>query len=190
MKWFKHHTDAHNNLKFQKIFNEFGSEGYGLFWVCVELVGREGENFRISTKKDWISYLVKNSTIPQDKLKKILTAFGEIGLVDKKALNKGELYLPKLQERVDEYTDKVGRKSRQDRESVGKEEKRTEQIRKEEMLISQLKSWNETQSSPLQAFIPENIVRKHGVEKVGALIKKYGEQNKGGFSVFLNSLKE
>ena len=131
MKWFKHHTDAHNNLKFQKIFKDFGSEGYGLFWICVELVGREGNNFRVSAEKEWFSYLEKNSGIERKKIKTILQAFADTNLVDKKALNKGELYLPKLQERVDEYTDKVGRKSRQSPDIVGKEEKRTDKKRRD-----------------------------------------------------------
>ena len=131
MKWFKHHTGAHNNLKFQKVFKDFGSEGYGLFWICVELVGREGNNFRISAEKEWISYLEKNSGIEEKKVKSILVEFGEVNLIDKKALNKGELYLPKLQERVDEYTDKVQRLSRQSPDNVGKEEKRTDKKRRD-----------------------------------------------------------
>ncbi|MCR4307097.1 MAG: hypothetical protein NUV80_00895 [Candidatus Berkelbacteria bacterium] len=61
--------------------------------------------------------------------------------------------------------------------------------KEEEYLCSQLKDWNERQSSPLPAFKPENIVRKYGVEKVGALLKRYGEQN-NGFSRFLSSLTE
>lgn len=133
MKWFKHHTDAHNNLKFQRVFSEYGSEGYGLFWICVELVAREGVNYRISAKKEWISYLQKFSEIEKEKLKKILGLFSDLNLVDKKALNKGDLYLPKLQERVDEYTDKVQRKSRQGRDNVPLEQNRTDKIRKEEM---------------------------------------------------------
>ena len=142
MKWFKHHSDAHNNLKFQRLFNDFGSEGYGLFWICVELVAREGTNYRISAKKDWISYLQKFSGIEKERVKKILVLFGELNLVDKKALNKGDLYLPKLRERVDEYTEKVGRKSRQGRDNVPLEQNRTDKNKTEESNVGKKPFFN------------------------------------------------
>jgi len=47
-----------------------------------------------------------------------------------------------------------------------------------------LKKWNDNQSSPLEAFKPENIVNKYGVGKVEKLVKEYGQS--GGF---LNSYR-
>ena len=52
-----------------------------------------------------------------------------------------------------------------------------------------LKDWNERQSSPIQFFKPENIIKKHGIEKVDKMIKQYGQMN-GGFSRFLQALKK
>jgi len=51
-----------------------------------------------------------------------------------------------------------------------------------------LKMWNDAQSSPIPDFMPENIIRKHGVEKINSLIKEFGQRN-GGFSSFLKALK-
>mgnify|MGYP001589019126 CR=1 FL=1 len=59
---------------------------------------------------------------------------------------------------------------------------------KEEEICLQLKDWNERQASPLQVFVPENIVRKYGVGKVAGLLAEYGGRN-GGFSGFLQALK-
>jgi hypothetical protein len=59
---------------------------------------------------------------------------------------------------------------------------------KEEQMILLLKNWNEKQNSPIREFNPTNIVNKHGPEKVGVLVKTYGQRN-GGFSQFLQALK-
>lgn len=52
-----------------------------------------------------------------------------------------------------------------------------------------LKDWNERQSSPMPFLVPRNIIRKHGVEKINGMIKKYGKEN-GGFSKFMQALKD
>ena len=69
---------------------------------------------------------------------------------------------------------------------VHKEELKKNQ---EEEVCFFLKEWNEKQSSPVPAFVPENIVRKHGAEKVAGLLEEYGQRDKG-FSSFLQALKE
>lgn len=51
-----------------------------------------------------------------------------------------------------------------------------------------LKNWNERQNSPIPNFLPENIIKKHGTEKVAKMIEQYGKIN-GGFSQFLRALK-
>ena len=37
MKWFKHYTDASNNDAINRLEQEFGYEGYGVYWKIVEL---------------------------------------------------------------------------------------------------------------------------------------------------------
>jgi hypothetical protein len=55
-------------------------------------------------------------------------------------------------------------------------------------LLFQLKDWNERQSSPIPNFKPENIVNKHGAEKIDKLIKEFGREN-NGFHLFLEELR-
>jgi hypothetical protein len=55
-------------------------------------------------------------------------------------------------------------------------------------LIVTLKDWNDCQPAPLSGFVPENIVNKHGVEKVQKLVTQWGKEN-GGFQKFLGALK-
>lgn len=38
MKWFKHFSKAHRDTKIKKLINEFGSEGYAVYFYCLELI--------------------------------------------------------------------------------------------------------------------------------------------------------
>ena len=83
-----------------------------------------------------------------------------------------------------------------------KEEKREDKIKEEDVVSSnkhdgsdesklefELNDWNSRQPSPVENFKPINIIRKHGVEKVGGLFKEYGPKN-NGFYLFLKGLGE
>lgn len=63
-----------------------------------------------------------------------------------------------------------------------------EPFKKNKSICLILKNWNERQTSPIPSFKPENIVNKHGSEKIQMMIGQYGKVN-GGFSLFLKALK-
>lgn len=45
MKWFKHDTDANQDAKLQNVLLDYGLEGYGLYWYCIELIaGKVDQN--------------------------------------------------------------------------------------------------------------------------------------------------
>lgn len=131
MKWFKHESDAQSNIKLQAVIDRYGLAAYGYYWACLELVANQGEQYRIKREKRWEIHLKKILNIEIDEQKKYLSMFARKNLIDKDSLKKGELYIPKLEERCDEYTEKVKRKSRQAPDNVGLEEKRTEEKREE-----------------------------------------------------------
>ena len=134
MKWFKHDTDAHTDLKIQSIIRKHGLQAYGLYWICNELIGKENdESFEISSKNDWKFYILNQTGINEKDLEKLLSALGECGLIDEKRLKKGTLCNKKLQDRADEYTKKVRRMYGQSTDNVRVEEKRIEENRKEEI---------------------------------------------------------
>lgn len=143
MKWFKHETDAHTNLKLQAVIDKFGLEAYAYYWMCVELVALQGENFTISSSKLWKVYLKKISGLELEKQELFLQYFSSLSLIDEKALKKADLFIPKLAERSDDYTNKVRRKSvhstdivrtqsEHGTDNVPLEEKRTEKKRREQ----------------------------------------------------------
>lgn len=38
MKWYKHDSNAHMDAKLQDVLLDYGLEGYGLYWYCLELI--------------------------------------------------------------------------------------------------------------------------------------------------------
>lgn len=118
MKWFKHLSDARTNLKLIQVVMKHGIEGYGLWWMCVELVAQQGEKNRIKKEKCWKMTLARDSMMSEERLMTLLQAFGEYRLLDKIGLEMGDLYIPSLKEYGDEYSEKVRRESRHQRDKV------------------------------------------------------------------------
>lgn len=137
MKWFKHYSDSHTNLKLRDVLAEHGMEGYGFWWVCVELIAQQGTNFRIKSDKNWKKTLSFDTRIEIKKIDALLNYFSETNLIDKKALENGDLFIPKLKDYGDEYTDKVRRLSRQGTDTIVLDKTRTEEIRLEQNKIFQ-----------------------------------------------------
>lgn len=107
---------------------EFGLEGYGYYWACLELVGTQGdEKFSIPQDKSWKTYLKKITGLSVDKQDAYLDYFANLNLIDKKSLTKGILSIPKLKERSDDYTNRVRRMSEHSSDKVPLEENRIEE---------------------------------------------------------------
>lgn len=114
------------NLKLQSVIEKFGLIAYGYYWACVELVGKEGDQYKVSGKKDWKIFFKKFLNIEIETQDTFLNFFAEKDLIDRRALEVGNLYIPKLEERCDEYTEKRKRLSRQAPDNVGLEQIRTD----------------------------------------------------------------
>lgn len=97
---------------------EFGIEGYGTFWLCLELVAQQGEEFSIKSGKNWKKALSAVTRIDIGKIENILSTMAELNLIDKKALKHNVLSIPKMEEYCDEYTKRVRRVSEQSTDNV------------------------------------------------------------------------
>jgi len=104
MKWFRHQTDSYTNLKHREIMEEFGLEGYGFYWVCCELVGQQGEKYRLKNSKGWLKALKNTSNLSEEKINKFLNKFAFLNLISANALKDKELYIPKMRDYSDDYT--------------------------------------------------------------------------------------
>ena len=54
MIYFKHKVNAHRNENLAVIIDEFGLEGYGLYWIIVEIIAEQMRGDKI--KKTWVEY--------------------------------------------------------------------------------------------------------------------------------------
>ena len=122
MKWFRHDSDAHNNLKFQELLDRYKMIGYGVWWVCCELVANQSDpkkgGFSISKKKNWTKRLRKITGISGSTLDGILQLLAESNLISKKALKSGSLSIPKMKDRMDDYSERVRRVFEQSKNNV------------------------------------------------------------------------
>lgn len=193
MKWFKHESDSHSNIKLQAVIDEFGVAAYGYYWACVELVASQGENYRIKREKRWDIYLKKMLNIEIEQQKTYLVFFARNNLIDKDSLKKGDLYIPKLSERSDEYTAKVRRKSGHTMDNVGLEQNRTEKNR-EERLSASLTYLFKIPDGDMQEFLGRFDVSEKGIrskaEDLALWCKANGKVKKDYKSTLLNALKK
>uniref|UniRef100_A0A6H2A1K1 Lin1244/Lin1753-like N-terminal domain-containing protein n=1 Tax=viral metagenome TaxID=1070528 RepID=A0A6H2A1K1_9ZZZZ len=139
MKWFKHLTDSHANGKMRQILRKHGLEGYAFCWVCRELIGKEGNGkYRINSEKEWKLTLKDITGLTEEKINSYLTYQAEIDAIDAKALEKGDLYIPKLKEYGDEYSTRI---SRQTPDNVG-----VDKIRLDKIILEYIKlqGWEES----------------------------------------------
>lgn len=195
MKWFKHQSDAYSNLKHQQVLADYGLSGYGFFWVCVEFIAQQGINNRIKSDKNWkktLSFITRES---EEEIEKLLFSFASVGLIDEKALKNKDLFIPKMRDYSDEYTDKIRRKSRQGRDNVGLEEKRIDKNRREEEtpLIRSIKYLSELPENDLQEFTTRFVARSEEVKSKAEDLRLYCEQKGKKYlnyrSFLINALK-
>ena len=105
MKWFKHDCDMHTDLKIQSLMTKYGLEGYAVWNLCLEMVGKEGKKGKIDGQLRWQEGLMKIIEWSDNgKMKDILNYMAELGLINSKALKYGNLHIPRFIKRVDDYT--------------------------------------------------------------------------------------
>ena len=81
MKWFKHDTDASMDAKLQDVMLDYGLEGYGLYWYCIELIAGkvDAENLTFSLEHD-ARIIARNTGSTTQKVTEMMTRFVSLGL--------------------------------------------------------------------------------------------------------------
>ena len=136
MKWFKHDTDASDDIKIRRLEEEYGNDGYAVFFKTLEIVGKEGAKSRLNLEKYPKKWISSRCHISEEKLSEILEFMSKISLLCPKSLKKNILYLPKFQERADEYTKRLRRRYGQATDNVPLEENRIDKNRREKIQLS------------------------------------------------------
>jgi len=137
MRWFKHDCDMHTNLKIQTLIEKEGAEGYAIWNLCLEMVGKEGKAGRINGQKRWKKGIMKVfQWSDEGRLNKILNTLADVRLINSKSLNYGNLHIPEFKKRGDDYYRRQLRTlSEQDTENVRVDKNRIDKIRLEYIRI-------------------------------------------------------
>lgn len=83
MKWVKHDTDANQDAKLQNVLLDYGLEGYGLYWYCIELIaGKVGkENITFELEHD-ARVIARNTGSTTQKVEEMMKYFVTVNLFE------------------------------------------------------------------------------------------------------------
>jgi hypothetical protein len=111
LKWFKHESGASLDAKLQEVLLDYGLEGYGLYWYCLELIAGNvtPDNLTFELEHD-ARIIARNTSSTTQRVQEIMKRFVELGLFES---YEGIVKCLKLAKKTDEYTAKLLSKSRQ-----------------------------------------------------------------------------
>ena len=83
MKWFKHDSDANLDDKLQHLMLDYGLEGYGLYWYCLELIANKFDinNINFDLKHD-ARIIARNTGSTEERVSKMMIKMVELGLFE------------------------------------------------------------------------------------------------------------
>tara|TARA_R110002124_G_C8884156_1_gene508673 strand:+ start:340 stop:1101 length:762 start_codon:yes stop_codon:yes gene_type:complete len=149
MKWIKHDTDANQDAKLQNVLLDYGLEGYGLYWYCIELIAGKVSKDCITFELEHDARIIaRNTGSTPKKVEEIMTYFVDSGLFENssgmitcmklaKRLDKSMTSNPEMRNIIESLKlnshDKVMTQSEKPmQDKIRLEESRREQIREEE----------------------------------------------------------
>lgn len=108
MKWFTHDCDMHTDLRIQQLIEKEGLEGYAIYNLCLEFLGKEGKKGRLKVDSRWQQGLLKVcGWSDKGRLDKVLNTIASVGLICPKSLKYGNLYCKNFMKRADNWTKRV-----------------------------------------------------------------------------------
>ena len=83
MKWFKHDSNANADSKLQNVLLDYGLEGYGLYWYCIELIAGkvDADNITFSLEHD-ARIIARNTGCTPQKVEEMMRYFVSVGLFE------------------------------------------------------------------------------------------------------------
>jgi hypothetical protein len=107
MKWFRHQSDANMDAKLQEVMLDYGLEGYGLYWYCLELIAGNvaPEKLTFELEHD-CRIIARNTGSTPQRVQEMMTQFIKLGLFEE---SQGRITCLKLAKASDDYTAKLVR---------------------------------------------------------------------------------
>ena len=83
MDWFRHDSNANLDDNLQEVLLDYGLEGYGLYWYCIELiVGRvAADNITFELRHD-ARVIARNTGSTPQKVEEMMKRFVDVGLFE------------------------------------------------------------------------------------------------------------
>jgi len=99
MKWLKHDADANQDAKLQNVLLDYGLEGYGLYWYCIELIAGKVDKDNITFELEHDARIIaRNVGSTAQKVEEMMRYFVDIGLFED---SQGTITCLKLARRLD-----------------------------------------------------------------------------------------
>tara|TARA_R110000772_G_C13310322_1_gene440462 strand:- start:40732 stop:41592 length:861 start_codon:yes stop_codon:yes gene_type:complete len=99
MQWIKHDTNANQDAKLKRMRMKYGLEGYGLYWYCLELVGAEVSQTKLTFELEHDAEIIAFDTgIHHERVNEMMAYMVNLGLFEE---NNGVLYCLTLAKRLD-----------------------------------------------------------------------------------------
>lgn len=99
MRWIKHDTDANQDAKLQNVLLDYGLEGYGLYWYCIELIAGKVDKDNITFELEHDARIIaRNVGSTAQKVEEMMRYFIELGLFED---SQGTITCLKLARRLD-----------------------------------------------------------------------------------------
>lgn len=99
MKWFKHDSNANMDFKMQTLLIDYGLEGYGLYWYCIELIAGKIEEDNISFELEHDARIIaRNTGSTVQRVEEMMKKFIDLGLFEN---SNGAITCLKLRDRLD-----------------------------------------------------------------------------------------
>ncbi len=100
MKWFKHDSNASMNAKLQEVLLDYGLEGYGLYWYCLELItSKVAEDCLTFELEHDARIIARNTGSTPQRVSEMMSYFVKLGLFDQGTT--GVISCIKLAKRLD-----------------------------------------------------------------------------------------
>lgn len=98
MEWFRHDSNANLDEKLQEVLLDYGLEGYGLYWYCIELiVGKtSADNITFELKHD-ARVIARNTGSSAQRVEEMMKRFISVGLFEN---NDGKITCMKVAKRL------------------------------------------------------------------------------------------
>ena len=98
MEWFRHDSNANLDDKLQQVLLNYGLEGYGLYWYCIELIVNKvsKDNITFEVRHD-ARVIARNTGSTPQKVEEMMKHFIELGLFEN---NQGQITCMKVAKRL------------------------------------------------------------------------------------------